>query len=73
MTFVKSHKNGRLYQLESCRKGPVDLGCVLGEDEDLLSEKALDAVRKFVEEAGKGVEVGYSAMALSITGGERID
>ncbi|KAI1751153.1 ubiquitin C-terminal hydrolase L3 [Xylaria castorea] len=72
MTFVKSRKSGRLYQLEGCRKGPVDLGCVLGEDEDMLSEKALNAVGKFVEEAGKGVTVGYSAMALSVTteGGE---
>ncbi|KAI8955856.1 ubiquitin C-terminal hydrolase L3 [Xylaria longipes] len=72
MTFVKSRKSGRLYQLEGCRKGPVDMGCVLGEDEDMLSEKALNAVGKFVEEAGKGVAFGYSAMALSVTaeGGE---
>ncbi|KAI0102436.1 ubiquitin C-terminal hydrolase L3, partial [Nemania sp. FL0031] len=67
MTFLKSHKSGRVFQLEGCRKAPVDLGCVLGEDEDMLSEKALNAVKKFVEEAGKGVEVGYSAMALCIT------
>ncbi|KAI1745606.1 ubiquitin C-terminal hydrolase L3 [Xylaria scruposa] len=67
MTFVRSRKSGRLYQLESCRKGPVDLGCVLGEDEDMLSEKALNAVKKFVEEAGKGIAFGYSAMALSVS------
>ncbi|KAI0862534.1 ubiquitin C-terminal hydrolase L3 [Xylaria cubensis] len=67
MTFVKSRKSGRLYQLESCRKGPVDLGCVLSEDEDMLSEKALNAVKKFVEEAGKGIPFGYSAMALSVS------
>ncbi|KAI3328100.1 ubiquitin C-terminal hydrolase L3 [Xylariaceae sp. AK1471] len=67
MTFVKSHKSGRLYQLEGCRQGPVDMNCVLGEDEDLLSEKALNAVGKFVEEAGKGIAFGYSAMAMSVT------
>ncbi|KAI8630778.1 ubiquitin C-terminal hydrolase L3 [Xylariaceae sp. FL1651] len=67
MTFVKSSKSGRLYQLEGCRKGPVDLDCVLREDEDMLSEKALNAVKKFVEEEGKGIQVGYSAMALSVT------
>lgn len=66
MAFVKA-RSGRLYQLEGCRGGPVDLGCVLGADEDMLSDKALDAVRKFSEEAGKGAEVGYSAMALSVT------
>ncbi|KAI0972822.1 ubiquitin C-terminal hydrolase L3 [Xylaria arbuscula] len=68
MTFVKSRKSGRLYQLEGCRKGPLDLGCVLGEDEDLLSGKAFDAVRRFAEDAGKGADVGYSALALSVTG-----
>ncbi|TRX97311.1 hypothetical protein FHL15_001589 [Xylaria flabelliformis] len=73
MTFVKSRKSGRLYQLEGCRKGPVDLGCVLSEDEDMLSEKALNAVRKFVEEAGKGIAFGYSAMALSVSPEERSD
>ncbi|KAI0188090.1 ubiquitin C-terminal hydrolase L3 [Astrocystis sublimbata] len=67
MTFVMSRKSGRLYQLEGCRRGPVDLGCVLGEDEDMLSKRALDAVNKFVQEAGRGIEVGYSAMALSVT------
>ncbi|KAI1281733.1 ubiquitin C-terminal hydrolase L3 [Xylaria sp. FL0933] len=69
MTFVKSRTSGRLYQLEGCRKAPLDLGCVLGEDEDMLSAKALDAVKRFVEEAGKGADVGYSALALSVTGG----
>ncbi|KAI1354374.1 ubiquitin C-terminal hydrolase L3 [Xylaria sp. FL0043] len=66
---LTSRKSGRLYQLEGCRKAPLDLACVLGEDEDMLSAKALDAVKGFVEEAGKGVAVGYSALALSVTGG----
>ncbi|KAI0806553.1 ubiquitin C-terminal hydrolase L3 [Xylaria sp. FL0064] len=69
MTFVKSRKSGRLYQLEGCRKAPLDLGCVLSEDEDMLSARALDSVKRFVEEAGKGAAVGYSALALSVTGG----
>ncbi|KAI1813338.1 ubiquitin C-terminal hydrolase L3 [Poronia punctata] len=70
MAFAKSHKSGKLYQLEGCRKGPVDLGVVLGPDEDLLSGKALGAVKEFVDRAGKGVRFGYSAMALSVTGEE---
>ncbi|KAI1115452.1 ubiquitin C-terminal hydrolase L3 [Nemania sp. NC0429] len=65
MAFVKA-RSGRLYQLEGCRGGPVDLDCVLGADEDMLSDKALDAVRTFAEEAGRGAAVGYSAMALSV-------
>ncbi|KAI0420398.1 ubiquitin C-terminal hydrolase L3 [Xylaria grammica] len=69
MTFVKSAKSGRLYQLEGCRKGPVDLGCVLGPDEDLLCGKALDAVAAFARGAGRGADVGYSALVLSVTEG----
>ncbi|KAI0533517.1 ubiquitin C-terminal hydrolase L3 [Xylaria digitata] len=69
MTFVKSSKSGRLYQLEGCRKAPVYLGCVLDGSEDMLSRKALDAVGRFVQDAGKGVAVGYSALALSVTEG----
>ncbi|KAI0156469.1 Coproporphyrinogen III oxidase [Xylariaceae sp. FL1272] len=73
MTFTKSSKTGRLYQLEGCRKGPIDLGVALDDGEDMLSEKALTAVKKFVEEAGKGDDwygLGYSAMALCVTEGK---
>lgn len=71
MTFTKAKHSGKLYQFEGCRKGPVDLDCVLngdGEAEDLLSEKALRKIREFVEREGKGVSVGYSAMALCLEG-----
>jgi ubiquitin carboxyl-terminal hydrolase L3 len=40
IAFVKG-KDGHLWELEGRRKGPVDLG-VLGDDEDALSEKALN-------------------------------
>jgi ubiquitin carboxyl-terminal hydrolase L3 len=66
MAFAKSHKNGRLYQIEGGRKGPIDLDCVLGDDEDLLSEKALLAISKFVEKEGQGIAFGYSAIAMSV-------
>ncbi|KAI1175119.1 hypothetical protein F4777DRAFT_551437 [Nemania sp. FL0916] len=66
MTFTKTRRGGRLVQLEGCRKRPVDLDCVLGEREDMLSERALQAVKSFMEKEGKGVEVGYSAMAMCV-------
>ncbi|KAI1322110.1 ubiquitin C-terminal hydrolase L3 [Xylariaceae sp. FL0255] len=68
MAFTKGKNSGKLYLLEGCRKGPVDLGVTLEDDEDLLTEKALSAVRVFVEKAGRGQTVGYNAMALSVTG-----
>lgn len=40
IAFVKG-KDGHLWELEGRRKGPVDLG-VLGLDEDVLSDKALN-------------------------------
>ncbi|GAP83663.1 putative ubiquitin carboxyl-terminal hydrolase isozyme l3 protein [Rosellinia necatrix] len=70
MTFVKARRgSGRLYQVEGCRKAPVDLGCELAADEDLLSRRALNTVRGFIEKAGNGVTHGYSAMALCVTEG----
>ncbi|KAI1262305.1 ubiquitin C-terminal hydrolase L3 [Xylariaceae sp. FL1019] len=73
MTFTKSSKTGHLHQLEGCRRGPIDLGVTLDYGEDMLSEKALTAVKKFVDEAGKGDDwygLGYSAMALCVTEGK---
>ncbi|KAH9995466.1 ubiquitin carboxyl-terminal hydrolase, family 1 [Xylariaceae sp. FL0662B] len=65
MCFVKSHKNGHLYQLEGCRKGPIDLG-QLEPGEDILSEKALAAVRGFMKQAAS--DIGFSMLALAATG-----
>ena len=44
--FVQSAKSGHLYELDGDNKGPIDLGPLLGESEDMLSPKALDAVRR---------------------------
>ncbi|KAI1080458.1 ubiquitin carboxyl-terminal hydrolase, family 1 [Whalleya microplaca] len=64
MCFVKSHKNGHLYQLEGCRKGPIDLG-PLEPEEDVLSEKALSAVQRFIKQAAS--DIGFSMLALAAT------
>ncbi|KZO91090.1 cysteine proteinase [Calocera viscosa TUFC12733] len=60
--FVRSHKNGHLYQMDGMLKGPVDLGEAGGED-DLMGERTLQVVRKFVETGEQG-NVGFSLMAL---------
>ncbi|OTA94745.1 hypothetical protein M434DRAFT_249682 [Hypoxylon sp. CO27-5] len=65
VAFVKA--NGRLWELEGSRKGPLNRG-VLGDDEDVLSPKALDLglrrVIRLEQEAG-GKDLRFSCIALS--------
>ncbi|KAF8421235.1 hypothetical protein EV426DRAFT_633814 [Tirmania nivea] len=61
--FVKSSKNNHLYELDGGRKGPLDRG-VLGPADDVLSEKALAVVRRFIEREG-GENLNFSMVALA--------
>lgn len=64
--FVKS-EDGRLWELDGRRKGPIDRG-QLDADDDVLSDKALDlGVRKFIsqETAANSGESRFSLIALS--------
>ena len=60
--FVKSRKNGHLYMLDGDRKGPVDWG-QLNQTDDVLSEKALSAIRGFMQQSAR--DVGFSLLALA--------
>lgn len=65
--FVKSEKNGHLYELDGRRKGPLDHG-ELSDGDDVLSEKALAlGVRAFLkrEEAAGGGDLRFSLIALA--------
>ncbi|KAL6714183.1 hypothetical protein ACLMJK_008678 [Lecanora helva] len=63
ITFVKGGDGG-LWELNGGMKGPVCRG-VLGEGEDVLSERALEwGVKGFLKEAGSA-EVGFSLVALA--------
>jgi ubiquitin carboxyl-terminal hydrolase L3 len=64
--FVKDEKN-HLWEMDGRRKGPLDRG-VLQEDQDVLSEKALDlGVRRFLkrEEETGGGELRFSLITLA--------
>ncbi|CAI4211548.1 unnamed protein product [Parascedosporium putredinis] len=60
--FVRSSENGRLYELDGDRQGPIDRGAVLGPGEDVLGEGGLNVIREYIEK-GQG-NIGFSLMAL---------
>lgn len=65
--FVKDQKTNHLWELDGRRTGPLDRG-VLGPEDDVLSEKALDlSVRKFLnrELSSSGGEMRFSLVTLS--------
>jgi ubiquitin carboxyl-terminal hydrolase L3 len=65
--FVKDQSTNHLWELDGRRKGPLDRG-VLGPEDDVLSEKALDlSVRKFLqrEQEAPGGELRFSLVTLS--------
>ncbi|KAI4281734.1 MAG: hypothetical protein L6R35_005578 [Caloplaca aegaea] len=65
VAFIKSAEN-HLWELDGRRKGPLNRG-KLGDDEDVLAEKALDlGVRRFLKrEEELGGDLRFSLVALA--------
>jgi len=61
--FVKG-KDGHLWELEGRRNGPLDRG-ILAEDEDVLSEKAINMGPLRIINQEKAVEGRFSCLALT--------
>lgn len=62
ISFVKG-KDGHLYELEGSVDGPIDRGA-LDDDQDVLSERALEAgIRRFVKAAEGNLEFSMVALA----------
>lgn len=62
ISFVKG-KDGHLWELEGSWNGPIDRG-VLSEDEDVMSEKALDmGIRRYVKAAEGNMDFSMVALA----------
>jgi ubiquitin carboxyl-terminal hydrolase L3 len=65
VAFVKG-RDGHLWELEGSRKGPLDRG-LLGDEDDALSEKALDlGFRRYIkmEKDAGGKDLRFSCIAL---------
>lgn len=61
--FVKSPKDGHIYELDGDLKGPVSWAD-LGTGDDLLGEAALAVVREFIRK-GPGDGGSFSLLALA--------
>jgi ubiquitin carboxyl-terminal hydrolase L3 len=61
--FVKSKKNGHLYELDGNSKGPTDKGPLLDADEDVLTGKALALVKEYINRE-EGGDINFGLMAL---------
>ena len=61
--FVRSGKDGHIYLLDGDRKGPLDLGIMLKEGEDMLSEPALEAMRSQIR-LEEGSNMNFNLLAL---------
>lgn len=63
VAFVKSQSSGHLFELDGSRKGPVDHGPL---DGDLLSDGAMQVVKRFVAQASQGEDdLNFSLCALA--------
>lgn len=59
--LVKSHTDGHVYELDGDKPGPVDIG-EMGEDDDLLCEKAVQVVRRYMVEDRNNLEFALLAL-----------
>lgn len=59
--LVRSHQNGRLYELDGDRSGPIERGVVLSPEDDLMTAGGR-VVQEYIER-GQG-NSNFSLMAL---------
>jgi ubiquitin carboxyl-terminal hydrolase L3 len=62
--FVKSNKDNHLYELDGRRKGPLDRGDI-GENGDVLCEKATAVVQSFIDREKASGRLDFSLVALT--------
>ena len=53
----------RIWELDGSRKGPIERG-IVGANDDLLSETALNVIREFMAREKSSGEVGFGLSAL---------
>jgi ubiquitin carboxyl-terminal hydrolase L3 len=63
--FVKSSKDGHLYELDGARNGPVDKGA-LAEDEDVLGDKARAVIQEYIDREKESGNIQFSLVSLGM-------
>ncbi|KAJ2916339.1 hypothetical protein MD484_g4132, partial [Candolleomyces efflorescens] len=63
--FVKSPKDGHVYEMNGTSKGPVCHASTVAESDDLLEGGALDLIKHYIELAGG--DVGFSLLGLTLS------
>lgn len=66
IAFVKSNQNGHIYQMDGDCKGPIDLGDIMPDGEDMLGESMLKVVKGFMKEDPDNLH--FHLMALCSNG-----
>jgi ubiquitin carboxyl-terminal hydrolase L3 len=61
--FVPSQGDSYIYELDGDCKGPIKTNVKLDAGEDILSDKALNLVRAYIDREN-GLNVGFNLMAL---------
>lgn len=62
--FVKSRESKHLYELDGRRKGPLDRG-FLGDDDDVLCEKAIRVIQDFIDREKESGRLDFSLVTLA--------
>lgn len=61
--FVRSHRDGHLYEMDGDREGPVDRGSLAAE-EDVLAERSLNVIRDFMKRED-GLNASFNLLVLA--------
>lgn len=65
IAFVKSPKDGHVYEMNGISKGPICHASTVAETDDLLEGGALDLVKHYIELADG--DVGFNLLGLTLS------
>jgi ubiquitin carboxyl-terminal hydrolase L3 len=63
MYFIKSYKNGHLYQMNGNRKKFINKNILSNSEKDVLAEDKLNIIREFIRKEKSG-NFNFSLLAL---------
>lgn len=64
--LTKAKNSNNLFELDGRRKGPIKIGTLNGDDDDLLNENSLDKVKEFLAREGESGKFSIIALGPSL-------